>query len=226
MNKVLEHLIETNKIAMEYFQQQLLKSSKALEYLQKRSINKDMIELFKLGYAPEDSRYEWSLSDRLIFPFFDIYDNPCGFVGRALSNEDEPKYRNSKESPIFQKGRMLYGLFQAQSEIDKLDYIILVEGQFDVISLVQNGITNVSGLGGSSFTSDQARLICRYVDEVVIAFDPDTAGQKATEKAIKLLQQVDVKVKSVELPEGEDPDSFVLKHGKDNFLKLIGKEKV
>jgi DNA primase len=224
MNKILEHLIETNKVAMEYFQQQLLNFPKALEYLQKRKVSKEMIDLFKLGYAPEDSRYEWSLSNRVIFPFFDINGNSCGFAGRALSNEDEPKYRNSKESPIFQKGRMLYGLFQAQFEIEKLDYIILVEGQLDVISLVQKGIANVEGLGGSSFTSDQARLVCRYVDKVITVFDPDTAGQKATEKAIKLLQQMDVQVKSIKLPEGEDPDSFVLKYGKEEFLKLINND--
>lgn len=222
MNKELEHLIETNKIATEYFQQELQKSDKALEYLQKRSINKETIELFKLGYAPEDSRYEWTLSNRLIFPFFDIYDNPCGFVGRALSNEDEPKYRNSKESPIFQKSRMLYGLFQIHPEIEKLDYIILVEGQFDVIRLAQNGITNVAGLGGSSFTLDQARLACRYVDRVVTIFDSDTAGKKVAEKASMLLQQMDIKVKNIELPENEDPDSFVLKNGKEGILKLIG----
>jgi len=224
MNKELEHLIETNKIAVEYFQQELLKSDTALEYLQKRSINKETIELFKLGYAPEDSRYEWTLSNRLIFPFFDIYGNPCGFVGRALSNEDDPKYRNSKESPIFQKGRMLYGLFQSQYEVEKLEYVILVEGQFDVISLFQAEIMNVVGLGGSSFTLDQARLACRYVDKIVTIFDPDTAGKKVAEKASILLQQMDIKVKNIELPESEDPDSFVLKNGKEGILKLISND--
>jgi len=224
MNQELEHLIETNKIAMDYFQQQLKDSMEALEYLQKRNINEEMIDLFKLGYAPLESRYEWFLSNRLVFPFFDIYGDPVGFVGRTFSGED-PKYINSKESPIFQKSRMLYGLFQTQESIERLGYVILVEGQFDVLRLFQEGIINVAGLGGSSFTIDQARLVCRYINKVVTVFDSDTAGKKVAKKAVINLQGIGVNVKNVELPEGEDPDSFVLKYGKEKFLSLVKEEK-
>ncbi|MCK4358988.1 MAG: toprim domain-containing protein [Candidatus Cloacimonetes bacterium] len=220
MIKEIEHLIETNKIALGYFQQQLSESKQALEYLKHRVITKETADLFKLGYAPEDSRYEWHLSDRLIFPFFDIYGNPIGFVGRTLVDET-PKYWNSKESPIFQKSRVLYGLSQTYKEIEKAGYAFLVEGQFDVLRLYQEGITNVIGLSGSTFTSDQARLLCRYINKVFTVFDPDKAGKKVATEAFKILQEMNIEIKNIELSEDEDPDSFVLKKSKKEFLSLI-----
>lgn len=221
MIKEIEHLIETSKIALMYFQRHLSKSAQTLKYLeQHREITKETIDLFKLGYAPEDSRYEWHLSNRLIFPFFDIYENPIGFVGRTLI-EETPKYWNSKESPIFQTRRVLYGLSQTYKEIEKSGYVFLVEGQFDVLQLYQEGITNVVGLSGSTFTPDQARLLCRYIGKVFTVFDPDDAGKRVTTETFKILQEMNIEIENIELPEGEDPDSFVLKNGKEEFLKLI-----
>lgn len=216
MIKEIDHLIATNETALDYFQQQLSESKEALEYLKKRQFDEDSINTFKLGYAPKDSQYEWHLSDRLIFPFFDIYGNPAGFVGRAFFDEG-PKYRNSKESPIFQKSRVLFGLFQAQKIIEEVKFVILVEGQFDVLRMVQAGFYNTVGLGGSSFTVDQARLLCRYTNKVVIIFDSDEAGKKAGKKAVKNLQGIEVEVQNVELPEGEDPDSFLIKSGREKL---------
>ena len=190
-----------------------------MEYLKKRQFDADSINTFKLGYAPKDSRYEWPLSDRLIFPFFDIYGDPIGFAGRTLSDET-PKYRNSKESPIFQKSRVLFGLFQAQEAqktIEELSFTFLVEGQFDVLRMAQAGFYNTVGLGGSSFTVDQARLLCRYTNKVVIIFDSDEAGKKAAKKAVKNLQGIGVGVQNVELSEGEDPDSFLIKSGREKL---------
>jgi DNA primase len=220
MNKEIEHLIATNEKALEYFQQELLKSKEALDYLKDRKISEETIKTFKIGYAPENSLYEWHLSNRLIFPFFDVYGNVVGFTGRTISDES-PKYRNSKESPIFQKGRILYGLFQSQEKIKELEFDILVEGQFDVLRLFQEGITNVVGLSGSSFTIDQARLLCRYINKVIVVFDSDDAGKKAAKKAFTNLQEIRIKAINIELSEGEDPDSFVLKNGKEVFLSLI-----
>jgi DNA primase len=220
MNKEIEHLIATNEKALDYFQQELSKSKKALDYLEDRKIREETIKAFKIGYAPEDSLYEWHLSNRLIFPFFDVYGNVIGFTGRTISDE-APKYRNSKESPIFQKSRTLYGLFQSQEKIREFGFGILVEGQVDVLRLFQEGIVNVAGLSGSSFTVDQARLLCRYIDKVIVAFDSDDAGKKAAKKAVVNLQGIGIDVTNIELPEGEDPDSFVLKNGKEEFLKLM-----
>jgi len=220
MNKEIEHLIATNEKALEYFQQELSKSKEALDYLENRKISEETIKTFKLGYAPENSLYEWHLSNRLIFPFFDVYGNIIGFTGRTIYDES-PKYRNSKESPIFQKGRVLYGLFQSQEKIKELEFGILVEGQFDFLRLFQGDIINVVGLSGSSFTVDQARLLCRYIDKVIVVFDSDDTGKKAVKKAVTNLQGIGINAINVELPEGEDPDSFVLKNGKEAFLSLI-----
>jgi len=228
MIKEIDHLIAANEIALDYFQQQLSKSKEALKYLKKRQFGEDSINTFKLGYAPKDSHYEWHLSNRLIFPFFDIYGEPIGFAGRTLSDET-PKYRNSKESPIFQKSRVLFGLFQAQEEqeeISESNLAFLVEGQFDVLRMVQAGFYNTVGLGGSSFTVDQARLLCRYTNKVVVILDSNEAGKKGAKKAVNTLQGIGVEVQNVELPEGEDPDSFLIKSGRENLapraLLLLG----
>ncbi len=145
-----------------------------------------------------------------------------GFGGRAI-DDSTPKYLNSPESLIFKKKENLYGLNLAKNAIRKKNLAIMVEGYMDVVSLFDAGIENVVATLGTAMTQEQAKLLKRYTDVVVLAYDSDGAGQAATERGIDILQYAGCRVKILQLDEGKDPDEYVRKHGREAFENLVEK---
>ena len=195
-----------------------------VEYAKSQKI--DLERAIQLGLIGQqnDGRLFDKFSDRIIFPIFSANGRVIAFAGRILENrEGSAKYLNSPESLIYVKGRILYGLSFSKDEIRKLDKAILVEGYMDLISLYQSGIKNVVAVSGTALTEDQVQLLSRYTKNVVLLFDADTAGIKASMRSIELLLKCDIEVKIVTLPSGEDPDSYINKYGKDDFDELIRK---
>ena len=216
----------------------------------RRCINAQSIEQFKLGMAPDSwdglgrnmlkkgfSQTELQLSglikrnenrdsyydifrNRLIFPIFNPRGDIIGFGGRVL-DEAVPKYLNTPETDIFAKRKNLYGLFQGRDIIRQANEAILVEGYLDCIMLHQAGIKNTVASLGTAFTVEQAKLIQRYAERVLILFDGDEAGQRETMKAIEVLSQQGMKIFICSLPDEMDPDEFLNKYGKEEFEDYI-----
>jgi DNA primase len=149
--------------------------------------------------------------DRTIFPILDLSGRPVGFGGRTF--EGEPKYLNSSQTPLFDKGSLVYGLSWARERMSQMRVAVLVEGYTDVLSLHQAGITHAVGSMGTSLTQGQAELLKRFVDEVVIAYDQDAAGSAASLRGMQILRNVGLNVRVAQLPVGEDPDGFVRGQG-------------
>ena len=193
-----------------------------INYAKSRKLNIDKcIQLGLIGKTSEGKLYD-KLPGRLIFPIFSPNGRVVAFAGRILDSKDTgAKYINSPESLIYIKGRILYGLSFAKDDIRRLDKAIIVEGYMDLISLYQSGIKNVVAVSGTALTDDQAQLLSRYTKNVVLLFDADVAGIKASMRSIEILLKRDMEVKIVSLPKGEDPDSFVNKFGKEEFEELI-----
>ena len=156
--------------------------------------------------------------NRLMFPVIDVRGNVIGFSGRILG-DGEPKYLNSRETPVFSKSRNLFALNLAKKS--KNGYILLTEGNIDVVSLHQAGFDSAVASLGTSLTPDQARLISRYAKEVVIAYDNDAAGQKAAQRAIGILEPLDLKVRVLRMEGAKDPDEFIKAKGRDAFANLL-----
>ncbi len=229
------------------------KGTKASEYLTGRNLKTKSLKSFGIGFAPDswdnflehakkgginlDDAQTLGLLDtndkgkkydkfrnRIIFPIFSPNGRVIAFGGRTLENrKDIAKYLNSPESEIYQKRRSLYGLYHSKEEIRKLDRAILVEGYMDLISLFQAGIKNVVASSGTALTPEQVRLLSRYTKNILVLFDADPAGQKAAERSIEVLLKQDFAVKILTLPDGEDPDSYVTKYGKEKFLEISEK---
>lgn len=195
-----------------------------INYAKSRNLNIDKcIQLGLIGKTAEGKLYD-KLPGRLIFPIFSPNGRVVAFAGRVLDPKDTgAKYINSPESLIYIKGRILYGLSFAKDDIRRLDKAIIVEGYMDLIALYQSGIKNVVAVSGTAFTDEQVQLLSRYTKNVVLLFDADTAGIKASMRSIEVLLKKDMEVKVVSLPKGEDPDSFVNKFGKEEFEELIKK---
>lgn len=223
----------------------------ARNYFQKRNLKIQTIRSFGLGYAHNgwenlvnflkeknidlekalqlgligrnnDGRVFDKLAGRIIFPIFSPNGRVVAFAGRKLREDDSGgKYINSPESIIYVKGRILYGLSHAKDDIRKIDKAIIVEGYMDLISLYQAGVKNVVAVSGTALTDDQVQLLSRYTKNVVLLFDADTAGIKASMRSIEILLKRDFDVKISTLPKGEDPDSYVTKFGKDAFDEII-----
>ena len=222
----------------------------ARAYLEQRRITREIAERFGLGWAPreigllrtymnslgfEDARLlEAGLliageeqaeprprfRARLIFPIHDVAGHAVGFGGRLIA-PGEPKYLNSAESPVFSKGKLLYGLNWAKQSIRRDERVLLVEGYFDVVRLVAAGIESVVAPLGTSLTEAQAVLLRRYSRNVYLLYDSDQAGLKATFRAADVLLSQGAAVQVVTLPEGEDPDTFVSEHGAEKLEALI-----
>ena len=158
--------------------------------------------------------------NRLMFPVFNVRGNVIGFSGRILG-DGEPKYMNSPETPVFSKSHNLFAMNFAKKS--KAGSVILCEGNVDVVSMHQAGFDNAVASLGTSLTPEQARLISRYVNEVIIAYDNDGAGQKATARAIGILEKLDVKTRVLTLNGAKDPDEFIKKFGPDAFRNLLDK---
>ncbi len=235
--------------ASKFFQQQLETSSKALAYFKGRGVDADTQARFGLGYAPDgfsalrdklgtDERRMKLLEqvgmfsrndkghvydkfrDRVMFPIHDRRGRTIAFGGRVLDKDDGPKYLNSPETPLFHKGRELYGLWQVRQANSKIERLIVVEGYMDVIALFQHGIQQAVATLGTATTPDHAELLFRNAPDVYFCFDGDAAGRRAAGKA---MESVLPRMKDgrqaffLFLPEGEDPDSLVRHEGASGF---------
>jgi DNA primase len=184
------------------------------------------------GFEPEAKSQELKAAspaiyskfrNRVMFPLCNDQGKAIAFTGRTLSTDEKagPKYLNSPETPIYSKSRVLFNLDNAKEAIRKLDYSILVEGQMDCISVYAAGFHNVIASSGTAFTELQAKLLGRFSKNVVVNFDPDTAGARATERTLGLLVQEEFNVKIVTLETGFDPDLFIRSKGKDAYGSAI-----
>lgn len=244
-----ELLYRINKEAARFFFFNLQKISTKKEYFLRRGISEATIKKFGLGYSQdnwnallnhlkakgysEDLIIEAGLAvknekgkvydrfrNRVIFPVFDYKGNVIGFGGRVL-DDSKPKYLNSPETLVFQKGTNLYGLnFAIKAGISER-YLIIVEGYMDCISLHQYGINNVVASLGTALTTGQARLLRRYADKIIISYDADLAGQKATLRGLEILKNAGFDLRVLTVPQGKDPDEYIRSNGKDGFLRLI-----
>ena len=159
---------------------------------------------------------------RIMFPIHNDVGEVIAFSGRLLKDEEgAAKYLNSPETPLFRKGNVLFGLHKSKRALIEANCAIVCEGQIDLISLFEAGITNVVAPQGTAFTENQARILKRFVDEVVLCFDSDAAGAKAAERSLDALLQNNLIVRVVELPRGEDPDSLVRREGKEKFENRV-----
>lgn len=154
--------------------------------------------------------------DRIMFPIVDLNNHVVGFGGRILTDE-KPKYLNSSNTPVFNKCRNLYGLHAAKAN----GQLILVEGYMDVIALHQAGIENAIATLGTALTEEQAMIIKQFCSEVVVCYDADEPGQKATNRALQILNSQGITTKVLSIPDGKDPDEFIKAHGADEFRQLI-----
>lgn len=232
----------------------LSKNKKWFNYFIERGLSVETIKYFRLGYAADsfnqllnhleankidkkeaaslgliqsrerDGKYYDKFRHRIIFPFQNVGGKVIGFGGRKLREDQVPKYLNSPESPVYKKGEILYGLHQAIKSIRDEGYVVLVEGYFDLLKLVEHGLKNAVASSGTAVSEDQAKLIRRYTKEVYIAYDGDEAGRKAAIRNAMILEKRDLNVYIVPLPAGHDPDSFVSEHGLPEFQKLLKKK--
>lgn len=244
----LQKLKELNERVCLYFQTNLVSPAgqRAREYLKQRSFSKEIIERFRLGYAlprwddlvkrfsgeaealetlglalrsKEGSFYD-RFRDRLIFPIWSPAGDIIGFAGRALG-EEEPKYLNISNTPLFEKGTVLYGLNFARHAARDSATLIIVEGYTDVISMHQAGIENAVAGMGTALTLTQAQLLRRFASRVILAYDRDAAGRAATLRGLANLRNCDLDVSVALLPREHDPDSFVRAHGHEAFLQIL-----
>lgn len=246
-----ERYYHINELAAKFYQTMLnsAEGKQALSYLNKRSVDKDTRDKFLLGFAPpswdqlsrflldneikEDEIITLGLAvrnqkgsltdrfrDRVIFPITDDRGRCIGFGGRVMDNS-QPKYLNSPDTPLFNKGKHLYGLHLAKNGIRKNDKAIIMEGYMDVIASHKYGIDNCIGALGTSLTTDQARLLQRYTYNAVICFDSDSAGQEAALRGMEVLQQQGCHISVITIPDAKDPDEYLQKEGKDNFSNLV-----
>ncbi|MCX5780568.1 MAG: DNA primase [Firmicutes bacterium] len=222
----------------------------ARDYLTQRGINSETITSFKLGYALDEwnqvenyllkkgfavetikacglikrsenqNRFYDQFRQRIIFPIFQYNQDVVGFGGRSLG-EALPKYLNTAETELFSKRKNLYGLAQARESIREKNSAFLVEGYMDCIKLQQVGIKNVVASLGTALTEEQARLLRRYTEKVVVLYDGDDAGQRETLRAITVLRGADLKVEIVSLPPGKDPDEYIDYYGKEGFWNYV-----
>ncbi len=245
-------LLSAVAFAVSYYKKQLNSPAgrKAREYLKSRGVGADTAEAFSLGYAPAhwDGLMQAAKShasesvllqsglivprergsgaydrfrDRLMFPILSPGGRPIGFGARAFG-EAQPKYLNSTDSPVFQKGSVLYGLYHSKQSIRAKESATLVEGYTDVLSLFQNGFRNVVASCGTAFTAQQARLLRRYTREAVLVYDADEAGIQAARRALEVFLQEGIRVRVACLPGGHDPDSYLREKGADALEKAIG----
>lgn len=228
----------------------------ARHYLHKRGYDREVMKKFGLGFAPDggDRLYRAAVDSglneqymveaglikpsqrgdgfydtfrgRLMFPIFNPSGKVIAFAGRIIGKEKTAKYINSPQTKVYNKSEVLYGVNLAKNAIRKTGDVLLVEGYTDVITLNLHDIKNVVASSGTSLTSQQMHLLHRYGDTITMIYDSDSAGQAAMKRGIHIALSEGMDVKLLELPEGEDPDSFVRQFGKDSFLDLKKEESV
>ena len=215
----------------------------AIKYLENRYITKEIIKEFKIGLSLDKNELtkillnkgytnkeieDYGLSNgiydlyfnRIMFPLFDTNDRVVGFSGRIYKNKDSSKYINTKETPIFKKGELLYNYFKAKDFVRQEKKLLIVEGFMDVIRLYSIGVKNVVALMGTALTKDQISLIKRLSKNIILCLDGDQAGKKAMNSVGEDLTNAGLNVSVVVLKEDLDPDEYVIKYGKDSFISL------
>ena len=194
------------------------------KYLMKRGYTRDELVLANLSRrSPKNPNYVYdNFRNRVIFPISDINGNIIAFGGRVM-DDSKPKYLNTSDTPAFKKSRHLFALNFAKKHCE--EYMILCEGYMDVIALHEAGFENAVATLGTAITSEQARIFAKYTKKVVICYDSDSAGQNATQKAIRLLGEVGVEVRILKLSGAKDPDEYIKKFGAENFRRLLGESK-
>lgn len=236
-NNLVKH--EKGKEALLYFKERMISPKTITSYGLGYSLDdkRNLIEtLMKEGYSEEeiaevglsverDGRYVDKFRNRVMFPIIDLRGNVIGFGGRIMGQAKEqngfkiPKYLNSPETLIFNKGRNLFSLNYAKKEDS--GRIILVEGYMDVISVYQAGVTNIAATLGTAITPDQAKLLLRYCAEILLCYDSDEAGEKATIRAIEVINSVGGKAKIIRLKGAKDPDEYIKKNGVEAFKMAV-----
>ena len=237
------------EIASKFYQNNLNSSlgKKAIEYLENRGLNRETIKKFGIGLSLNkssltellinkgiklDKLIELGLSNtmsndlflnRIMFPLYDLNGNVVAFSGRIYNMKDNSKYINTKETSIFKKGNLLYNYHNAREHLKKNDYVIIMEGFMDVIRASIVGINNCVATMGTAFTKEQANIIRKMTDNVILCFDGDKAGEEATISAIKVLEGIGINPKIIRLEDDLDPDEYIIKNGKDAFLNKIDK---
>jgi DNA primase len=249
-HKIAPDLYEVMQTATRYYREQLKLSARAIDYLKGRGLSGEIAAKFAIGYAPDgwqnlsaafpdyqaatlnetglvisgeaDKRYD-RFRDRIMFPIINVRAQVIGFGGRVL-DKGEPKYLNSPETPLFEKGHELYGLFQAQKAIRAGQRVLVVEGYMDVVALAQHGVDYAVATLGTATTPYHIQKLLRLSDQVVFCFDGDKAGQKAAwralENALPYLQDGKL-IGFLFLPAEHDPDSFIREFGKAVFERQV-----
>ena len=243
-------LVEVMTRAMQYYREQLKQAPQAIQYLKQRGLTGEIAAKFGIGYAPDGwqnleavfadyhvpellsaglvieneagRRYD-RFRDRVMFPILNQKGEVIAFGGRVMG-VGEPKYLNSPETPLFEKGRELFGLPQARSDLRATDTAVVVEGYMDVVALAQHGVGNALATLGTATTTTHVQKLLRQVDRIVFCFDGDAAGRKAAwralENALEALSD-NKRIGFVFLPDTEDPDSYVRARGAEAFQQLI-----
>jgi DNA primase len=235
--------------AMAFYRAELKKSPRAIEYLKGRGLTGEIAARYRIGYAPDDWQglkgvFEYSDSslvecglvisgdegkrydrfrDRVMFPILNARGAVIGFGGRIL-DQGEPKYMNSPETPLFEKGREIYGLVQARDAIRAAGRVLVVEGYMDVVALAQFEVGYAVATLGTATTPVHVAKLLRLTDEIVYCFDGDAAGRKAAWRALETTLPVapdNKPIKFLFLPEGEDPDTYIRANGKEKFEHLV-----
>lgn len=245
-NSKYKEMFNIYDLARKYYQNNLNTELglKAKEYLHKRKITDELITHFEIGLSLNDpmhltnllknKKYDLELLNkigitngnydtyinRIIFPLYDPFGKTIGFSGRIYNNEQTNKYLNTKETPIFKKGEVLYNYHHAKEKSRTSKNIILVEGFMDVIRLYSIGVENVVALMGTSLTSQQINLISRISKNIILCLDGDNPGKNATKSIGEVLVKESFDVKVIALDNGLDPDTYILENGKDSFLNL------
>ena len=251
--EVDSRLYKINELAARFFQDNLAGNKSAKEYLATRGIGDEAVKKFRIGSAPDaweglinflkSSGIEASLAEkaglvvsnekgghydrfrkRITFPIIDLKDRILGFGGRIMDSS-LPKYINSPETPIYSKGRNLYGLNFSRDAIKTKGHALIVEGYLDFLIPYQAGISNIIATLGTALTVDQAKLLKRFTKTVVMVFDPDAAGESASLRGLDIFVSEDMNVYIAELPQGLDPDGYIRKNGADDFIALIKSSK-
>ena len=238
---------EIYELANKFYQNSLFTSlgKNAIEYLEGRNIDKETIKKFGIGLSIQkvsltdylvnkkysvDKLNEVGLTNdngddifinRIMFPIYDLSGNPVAFSGRIYNTKDTSKYVNTKETDKFKKGKILYNYHIAKEHLKKNDTIIIMEGQMDVIRASTIGINNCIATMGTALTKDHRNILKNMANNIILCFDGDAAGEKATISAIELLEDTGINIKVVRLPNGMDPDEYIIKEGRESFLYQI-----
>lgn len=248
--EVKKRLYHVNRQAAVYYYKHLKRSENAMTYLRKRGITPEMIDHFGLGYSgntwdgllkavgtseglqkemlkagllsekKEGGSYFDRFRGRIMFPIRDVKGNFIGFGGRVM-DETLPKYLNTSETMIFSKSSTLYGLYHGKKDIKDAGVVLVVEGYMDVIALHQQGVTYAVATLGTALTAEHGKILDRYAGTIILCFDGDLAGKKAAVRSIEVLKDVSAKVKVLTLEDNMDPDEYIRKRGKENFLKAL-----